>query len=154
MIYARLNDFTRYVIDDMHDGEFRALSLKDAWDYYNWLAQDTYEWDMGTNPRQVQLNHGIPPLSSPSCNTMHSIYNGSYLSNDCMNYKEVSLDCNTNFHLPCQDSPQLNSSYDVMHSHEHDLNPSPDCKHYNHDVDSCDDSSSFIDSRSLFFIQS
>lgn len=43
VIYHGLNE---QVVECMFDGAFRAQSLDDAWNFYEWIAKDTYKWDM------------------------------------------------------------------------------------------------------------
>ena len=123
VIYALLDDYTRNIVQDMHNGEFRAISLNEAWDFFNWLAQDTYECDMGTHPRRVQPNDGIPLSSSSSCNEMPSMIHDSYSPNECMNYNDFPTPCDDYPHLSSFDSSPSNSSCDAMHSNVQNLNP-------------------------------
>ena len=154
VIFEGLNHFTRYIVVYIkHDGRFRALSLEEAWDFCNIFAQETYEEEMSMFSSQGQPNYGIPLPSFPNCSSMHSIYNDSYLSSTCMNYNVVSLYGNSDLPMASHDFPQPHSSCDDLHSHEQNLSISLDCKHHNHDShasndDSCDNSSSFIDSQS------
>lgn len=58
-IYEGLNHSTRLVVEHMFNGAFRSLSYGEAWDYYHWLAQDTYEWDraLGSQNRECSTRH-------------------------------------------------------------------------------------------------
>src|SRR6185437_2809125 len=39
--YFGLNEQTRDEVECMHNGEFRALSIDDVWDFYVWFARMT-----------------------------------------------------------------------------------------------------------------
>ena len=107
VIYSGLNAFTLDVVESMHNGEFRALTLGDAWDFYYWLAQDTYEWDMDTYSSHVQPNCDAPPLIFPNFDDMHSHTYDSYSSYHCMVYNDAPYAYTSNSHESYHDSPSL-----------------------------------------------
>jgi len=107
VIYSGLNAFTLDVVESMHNGEFRALTLGDAWDFYCWLAQDTYEWDMGTHSSLVQPSCDAPPPLSSNFDDLHSHAQNSYSSYDCMDYNEAPDTYTSNSHVSYHHSPSL-----------------------------------------------
>lgn len=89
----------------MFDGAFRAQSLDDAWNFYEWIAKDTYKWDMKMmyieNQRNsfpiLQTNTFIPHPIFPHNDLNSNVYDihafPQSTSNSCMMPNE--LKCST-----------------------------------------------------------
>ena len=90
--YGGLNEYTRNVIESRFNGDFRALSLDDMWDYYMWFARDLYEREMAihvtcANPNYEHNLHVSTPSPLNACyNEVHSnVYDNHVYSNDLSN---------------------------------------------------------------------
>lgn len=158
-VYFGLNDYFRYVVESSYNGEFQTQSLDEAWDYFNWLAQDTYEWEMGMNESQAQPNFNIPPPTNPTCNDLHSNNLDVYPMNECMNYNDVSQACFDDSLLPQEAfSPYPCYAHDDMHpnlfasNYSHDSIPCKDESHVSN-IDALDDPSPHDDSHSPLHIE-
>ncbi|XP_057248713.1 uncharacterized protein LOC130590397 [Beta vulgaris subsp. vulgaris] len=120
--YWGLNEHTRGVVENMFNGEFRAISSDEAWDFYMWLARDTYDFDCANshNSSNVCMNSFdessvltsgplIHDFNSPPSyaynNDVHSNVDdihaiSQYSSNLCMDFNQVP-------HIPDIDSHML-----------------------------------------------
>ena len=140
--YFGLNEQTRDEVECMHNGEFRALSIDDAWDFYVWFAWDVYNKgnhdsiiDMQcVDTSNISMNsHDLlhDPLSEPRTHDFNSI--SSFVHDD-----EVHAQVDANgvfqysslFTMPsCDVLRSLNDE-----SHVFDCAPTPQCDVYAHDL--------------------
>lgn len=65
VMYNGLNEETRALVERMNNGEFLWKSPDDAWEFFEWLAKDTYEYEMAMN-EGCQLNLPSTFMSSPT----------------------------------------------------------------------------------------
>ena len=66
VFYDGLNELTRGMVENMFHGGFRAKSLDEAWNFYNWLARDTYDWEMTNHGTCVRDFH-VSNVDSSFC---------------------------------------------------------------------------------------
>lgn len=45
IIYEGVNDETRCIIESMFDGAFMSQTVDEAWSFFEWFIQETYEWE-------------------------------------------------------------------------------------------------------------
>ena len=57
MVYDGLNDETRGQVEMMHNFEFLEQLIDRAWDFFEWLAKDTYEQEMAHILPSLDMNH-------------------------------------------------------------------------------------------------
>ncbi|XP_057249667.1 uncharacterized protein LOC109134709 [Beta vulgaris subsp. vulgaris] len=108
MMFEGLNEETRKVVESMSNGDFHAQSLDEAWSLFEWLARDTYEWEMSMHANQNLENFSSYELetciSTPSsfhldefANVAHASYQMS--SSPCMNSYDQSYAPNDESHM-------------------------------------------------------
>src|SRR6185437_2949539 len=82
--YFGLNEQTRDEVECMHNGEFRAWSINDTWDFYVWFARDVYNRGNHDSSVDVQCvdsynismnSHDLShdPISEPRTNDFNCI---------------------------------------------------------------------------------
>lgn len=121
IIYWGLNEYTRGVVENKFNGEFRATSSDEAWDFYLWFARDSNEQDNYDNCRDFSnscinsnddsyvphddplMHDGNPSLLYANCNEMHpnvdnvhDIFQCSSIM--CMNSNDASHTQNSQMH--------------------------------------------------------
>ena len=107
--YGGLNEHTSNMIESRFNGDFRALSLDDVWDYYMWFARDSYERENAihvpcVNPNYEHNLHVSTPTPLNACyNEVRSnVYDNHAYSND---FSNPCMDINVLPHDPTVASP-------------------------------------------------
>ena len=109
--YGGLNEYTRNMIESRFNGDFRALSLDDVWDYYIWFAKDSYEREMAIHVPcaspyfEHNLHDSTPPLNACYNEVRSNVYDNHAYSND---FSNPCMDINVLPHDPIVASPVFN----------------------------------------------
>ncbi|XP_019107903.2 uncharacterized protein LOC109136351 [Beta vulgaris subsp. vulgaris] len=119
VMFESLNEETRKMVESMSNGDFHAQSLDEAWSLFEWLARDTYEWEMSMNANQNLENFSsyepetcISPPSSFHLDEFANVAHASYelSSSPCINSYDQSYATNDESHMLDYESlPQFDS---------------------------------------------
>ncbi|CAO2817447.1 unnamed protein product [Amaranthus hypochondriacus] len=59
-VYNGLNHETREIVESMNNYEFQWLTPEHAWSYFEWLSDDTYNWEMTVQNSSSTLDSTQP----------------------------------------------------------------------------------------------
>ena len=117
-MYDRLNNETRHQVKIMYNFEFLVQPIERAWEFFEWLAKQTYEQEMAYTLPSLDMNHTtfLEHLeANPSCLALKDdyIWKNSYGSYDLVSEFSVesadprylSGSCTLPFSYPCPYPP-------------------------------------------------
>ena len=130
VIYDGLNAETRDIVESMYGGMFREQSPEDAWAFIEWLAEDTYNWEMSTTtypyPNQDplpsnlehQFNHTMPHLepNNDSRESVDEVRNAPHYELTLEDLYQIELKVAAEF--PCLSLPPSTLGYSLTDSTE------------------------------------
>lgn len=120
VIFEGLNDEMRVVVESMSEGQYMSKTINENWSMFEWLAKDTYDWEMASHETYDHFNDAN---SFEECgdNVLDSNVS-SFGDANCQNSPNFFLDSNF---MSC-------TPYDVANVHNVDTSSQCDFRNFSH----------------------
>ena len=121
--------------------DFYARNVEEAWDFLDWLARDTYEFETSCSD-SCTPPHCIPDYAPPVCEICHC---SDHASNSCPYYISNESFARLSNMIETMNKQQVEFAEFVNAQREYDLSPETDLSSSapRLDVNLCDDGASF-----------
>ena len=121
--------------------DFYARNVEEAWDFLDWLARDTYEFEASCSD-SCTPPHCIPDYAPPVCEICHC---SDHASNSCPYYISNESFARLSNMIETMNKQQVEFAEFVNAQREYDLSPETDLSSSapRLDVNLCDDGASF-----------